>query len=72
MSTRFHDPTPRSYCLVYDLRPLIQFVINFMIVSVMFVCNSFLISMCMFMVSNALLILGATVTVCEGGGEPFV
>ena len=45
-----------------------------MIVSGMFVCNSFLISVCMFIVSNALLISSATVIVGAGGAiwlNPF-
>ena len=33
----------------------------------MFVCSSFLISVCMFIVSKALLISSATVIVCAGG-----
>ena len=40
---------------------------NLMIVPGMFVCNIFLISVCMFMVSKALLILSATVIVRAGG-----
>ena len=39
---------------------------NFMIVSEMLVCSSFLISVCLFIVSKALLILGATVIVRAG------
>ena len=45
-----------------------------MIVPGMFVCSSFLISVCMFIVSKALLISSATVIVRTGGGhlvEPF-
>ena len=46
-----------------------------MIVPGMFVCSSFLISVCMFIVSKALLISSATVIVCARGGghlvEPF-
>ena len=45
-----------------------------MIVHGMFVCNSFLISVCMFIVSKALLILSATVIVRKGGAiwlNPF-
>ena len=38
------------------LRPLMQFSMNLMIVPGMFVCSCFLISVCMFIVSNALLI----------------
>ena len=38
-----------------------------MIVPGMFVCSSFLISVCMFIVSKALLISSATVTVHAGG-----
>ena len=45
------------------------FVINLMIVPGMFVCSSFLISVCMFIVSKALLISSATVIV--RAGEPF-
>ena len=47
---------------------------NLMIVSGMFVCSSFLISMCMFIVSKALLISSATVIVRAGGAiwlNPF-
>ena len=40
---------------------------NLMIVPGMFVCSSFLISVCMFTVSKALLILSATVIVRAGG-----
>ena len=43
------------------------FAMNLMIVSGMFVCSSFLMSVCMFIVSKALLILSATVIVCTGG-----
>ena len=39
---------------------------NLMIVPGMFVCSSFLISVCMFIVSKALLISSATVIVREG------
>ena len=45
-----------------------------MIVPGMFVCSSFLISVCMFIVSNALLISSATVIVRAGGAiwlNPF-
>ena len=45
-----------------------------MIVPGMFVCSSFLISVCMFIVSKALLISSATVIVCAGGAiwlNPF-
>ena len=41
---------------------------NLMIVTGMFVCSSFLISVCMFIVSKALLISSATVIVRAGGG----
>ena len=41
---------------------------NLMIEPGMFVCSSFLISVCMFIVSKALLISSATVIVCAGGG----
>ena len=47
---------------------------NLMIVSGMFVCSSFLITVCMFIVSNALLISSATVIVRAGGAiwlNPF-
>ena len=40
---------------------------NVMIVPGMFVCSSFLINVCMFIVSKALLILCDTVIVCAGG-----
>ena len=40
---------------------------NLMIVPGMFVCSSFLISVCMFIVSKALLISSATVIVRAGG-----
>ena len=40
---------------------------NLMIVTGMFVCSRFLISVCMFIVSKALLILSATVIVRAGG-----
>ena len=40
---------------------------NLMIVPGMFVCSSFLISMCLFIVSKALLISSATVIVRAGG-----
>ena len=42
---------------------------NFMIVHGMLVCSSFLISVCMFIVSKALLISSATVMFAQG--EPF-
>ena len=48
---------------------------NLMIVSGKFVCSSFLISVCMFIVSKALLISSATVIVRAGGViwfNPFV
>ena len=47
---------------------------NLIIVPGMFVCSSFLISVCMFSVSKALLISSATVIVCAGGAiwlNPF-
>ena len=47
---------------------------NLMIVPGMFVCSSFLISVCMFIVSKALLISRATVIVRAGGAiwlDPF-
>ena len=40
---------------------------NLMIVPGMFVCSSFLITVCMFIVSKALLISSATVIVRAGG-----
>ena len=40
---------------------------NLMIVPGMFICSSFLISVCMFIVSKALLISSATVIVRAGG-----
>ena len=43
------------------------FVMNLIIVSGMFVCSSFLIGVCMFIVSKALLISSATVIVRAGG-----
>ena len=45
---------------------------NFMIVPGIIVCGSFLISVCMFMVSKALLIAIATVIVRTGGGGHLV
>ena len=51
-----------------------EFVINLIIVPEMLVCISFLISMCMFIVSKALLISSATVIVRAGGAiwlNPF-
>ena len=51
-----------------------QFAMNLMIVPGMFVCSSFLISVCMFIVSKALLISSATVTVRAEGAiwlNPF-
>ena len=42
---------------------------NLMIVPGIFVCSSFLISVCMFIVLKALLILSATVIVQAGGGH---
>ena len=47
---------------------------NFMIVLVMFVCSRFLISVCIFIVSKAMLISSATVIVRTGGAiwlNPF-
>ena len=47
---------------------------NLMIVPGMFVCSSFLISVCMFIASKSLLISSATVIVCAGGAnwlKPF-
>ena len=46
---------------VKALRSLMWLVMYFMIVPGMFVCSSFLISVCMFIVSKALLISSATV-----------
>ena len=48
------------------LCPLMLFVIRFMIVPGMKVCSSFLISVCMFIVSKALLISSAIVIVHAG------
>ena len=45
---------------------------NLMIMSGMFVCSSFLIIACMFIVSKALLISSATVIVRAGGGGHFI
>ena len=42
---------------------------NLMIVTGMFVCSSFLISVCMFTMSKALLISSATVIIRAGGGH---
>ena len=42
---------------------------NFMILPEIMVCSSFLISVCMFIVSTAFLIASATVIVCAG--RPF-
>ena len=50
------------------------FLINFIIVLGMLVCSSFLISVCMFIVSKALHLSSATVIVRAGGGiclNPF-
>ena len=50
------------------------FVMNLMIVPGMFVCSSFMICVCMFIVSKALLISDATVIVRAGGAiwlNPF-
>ena len=49
-------------------------MINFMIVPGMLVCSSFLLSVCMFIVSKALLISSATVIARTGGSiwlNPF-
>ena len=59
---------------MYALRPLMWFAINLMIVSGMLDCSSFLISVCMFIVSKALLISSATMIVRAGGAiwlNPF-
>ena len=51
-----------------------EFALNLMIMPGMFVCSSFLISVCMFNVSKALLISSATVIVRAGGAiwlNPF-
>ena len=56
------------------LRPLMWFAMNLMIVPGILVCNSFLISGCMFIVSKALLISSATMIVSVGGAiwvNPF-
>ena len=50
------------------------FAINLMMMPGMFVCSSFQISVCMFIVSKALLISSATVIVCVVGAiwlNPF-
>ena len=47
----------------------VDFAMNLMIVPGMFVCSSFLISLCMFIVSQALLISSATVIVRAGGAS---
>ena len=52
---------------MYVLRPLMLFAINLMIVPGIFVCSSFLISMCMFIVSKDFLISSTTVIVHAGG-----
>ena len=49
------------------LRSLMWFAMNLRIVPGMLVCSSFLISVCMFMVSKALLISSAAVIVRAGG-----
>ena len=57
------------------LLPLMQFAMNLVIVPGMFVCSSFLISVCMFIVSKAVLISSATVIVRAGEAiwlNPFV
>ena len=56
------------FCVVYGLHSL-MFAMNLMIVPGMLVCSSFLISLCMFIVSKVLLISSATVIV--RAGEPF-
>ena len=48
------------------------FTMNLMIMPGMFVCCSFLISVCMFIVSKALLISSDTVIVRAGGGGHLV
>ena len=53
--------------VVYAVRPLMWFAMSFMIVPGMLVCSSFLINVCMFIVSKALLIFSATVIVRAGG-----
>ena len=54
------------------MRPLMYFEMNVMIVPGMFVCSSFLISVCMFIVPKVLLISSATVIVRAGGGGHLV
>ena len=49
----------------------VGFASNLMIVHGMLVCNSFLISVCMFIVSKVLLISSATVIVRAGGSHLF-
>ena len=51
--------------------PLMWFTMNLMIMPGMFVCSSFLISVCMFIVSKALLISSDTVIVSRRGGGSF-
>ena len=55
-----------SICCV-GFASLEQFAMNLMIVPGILVCSSFLISVCMLMVSKALLISSATVIVRTGG-----
>ena len=51
-----------------QMRPPIQFAMNLMIVPGILVCSSFLISVCLIIVSYALLILSDTVIVRTGVG----
>ena len=61
-----------SGCVVYIC--CVGFALNLMIVPGIFVCSSFLISVCMFIVSKAMLISSATVIVRAEGAirlKPF-
>ena len=52
---------------MYDFRPLMCYAMSLMILHVILVCSSFLHSVCVFMVSKALVISSATVIVRPGG-----
>ena len=59
---------------MYALRPLMKFAIHLMIVPGILVCDSFLISVCMFIGSKTWLISSATAIVRAGGAiclNPF-
>ena len=61
-------------CVGFASLDVVCDVCDFMIVPGMFVCSSFLISVCMFIVSKALLISSATLIVRAGGAiwlNPF-